>query len=116
MKKEKIKSLMVRRIFILFFIMEFFFLFNYYYLNQSFRHLISTIVRNRAKEIIELLSDTEKIKMERKKARANRTKYMGVSSESLSFGNANQYRGFGNDSFSGSREYYFLLLLFNQKQ
>ncbi|CAJ0636754.1 480_t:CDS:10 [Entrophospora sp. SA101] len=60
-------------------------------------------VRNRAKELTELLSDTDRIKMERKKARANRTKYTGVSSESLSFGSASQYRGFGSDSSGGSR-------------
>ncbi|KAI0232404.1 Epsin-3, clathrin recruitment and traffic between the Golgi and endosome [Massospora cicadina] len=43
-------------------------------------------VKNRAKEIVELLSSTERIKEERKKAKANRTKYIGISSEPSGFG------------------------------
>ncbi|KAF2711918.1 ENTH-domain-containing protein [Pleomassaria siparia CBS 279.74] len=48
-------------------------------------------VRNRAKELAELLSDVERIRSERKKARANRSKFGGVEG------------GMGlNSSFSGS--------------
>jgi len=81
-------------------------------------------VRNRAKEIAELLSDVEKIRTERRKAKANRTKYTGVgndgSSSSSSAGGFNggfsggplsgasfqtqtgsRYGGFGSESLGG---------------
>ena len=60
-------------------------------------------VRNRSKEIVSLLQDDERIAEERKKARAARDKYTGVSSENG--------RGFGSssgryDSYdSGSNRY-----------
>ena len=44
------------------------------------------LVRNRAKELAELLSDSDKIRTERKKAKAARTKYTGVGSDDLSYG------------------------------
>lgn len=59
------------------------------------------LVRNRAKEIAELLNDTEKIRIERKKARQNRNKYQGVGSETLygmGSGGGSRYGGFGSDS------------------
>ncbi len=64
-------------------------------------------VRNRAKELAELLSDVEKIRAERKKSRATRNKYGGLEGGS-SFGSSmsgggGRYGGFsGNDlSFGG---------------
>ena len=57
-------------------------------------------VRNRAKELAELLSDVDKIRAERKKARANRNKFGGVEggggmSGGLSSGS--RYGGFGSE-------------------
>jgi len=52
-------------------------------------------VRNRAKELAELLMDVEKIRGERRKAKANRNKYVGVGSD------AYRYGGFGNSSGGG---------------
>lgn len=62
------------------------------------------LVRNRAKELAELLSDVDKIKAERKKAKHNRNKYTAVSSSSAgggggySGGGSSRYGGFGSDS------------------
>ncbi|RIA90733.1 hypothetical protein C1645_737624 [Glomus cerebriforme] len=68
-------------------------------------------VRNRAKELAELLGDIDKIRQERKKAKANRTKFTGVSSDAIgyggfsgSFSGSSRYGGFGNDSYSFSEE------------
>jgi epsin len=62
-------------------------------------------VRNRAKELVELLADVEKIRLERKKAKANRTKYVGTGNDGLSFGSG-RYGGFGTESLgSYSGEY-----------
>ncbi|CAG8458634.1 119_t:CDS:2 [Ambispora gerdemannii] len=66
-------------------------------------------VRNRARELAELLSDVEKIRTERKKAKANRTKYTSVSSDSLGYGgfggSGSRYGGFsGGDSFGYSED------------
>ena len=58
-------------------------------------------VRNRSKEIVELLSDVEKIRAERRKAKANKTKYTGVSNEGWGpTSTGTRYGGFGSDSFS----------------
>ena len=59
-------------------------------------------VRNRAKELAELLSDVDRIRSDRKKARANRAKYTGVEGGStlgggLS-GSSGRYGGFGSES------------------
>ncbi|KAF2197500.1 ENTH-domain-containing protein [Delitschia confertaspora ATCC 74209] len=65
-------------------------------------------VRNRAKELAELLSDVERIRTERKKARANRNKFGGVEggrmggfSGSGGFssggGSSSRYGGFGSE-------------------
>jgi epsin len=62
-------------------------------------------VRNRAKELTELLSDVERIRAERKKARATRSKYSGVEGgtglgSGLGLGGISsnsRYRGFGSD-------------------
>jgi epsin len=63
-------------------------------------------VRNRAKELAELLSDVERIRAERKKARANRNKFGGVEggagmSGGFSSGggsSSGRYGGFGSES------------------
>ena len=56
-------------------------------------------VREKSRAICELLDDRERLKEEREKARANRGKYGGVSSQRMQgFGSGG---GFGNDSSSG---------------
>jgi len=63
-------------------------------------------VRNRAKELAELLSDVDKIRQERKKARQTKAKYVGVEGGGFSgsMGTGRRFGGFGNDSaeFGGS--------------
>lgn len=61
-------------------------------------------VRNRAKELAELLSDVERIRAERKKSRANRNKFGGVEG-GAGMGGFNNSGGFssGGGSGSGSR-------------
>lgn len=59
-------------------------------------------VRNRAKELADLLSDVDRIRAERKKARATRNKYGGVEGGS-SFGSSSgggRYGGFGSNDAS----------------
>jgi epsin len=58
-------------------------------------------VRNRSKELVELLGDVEKIRQERKKAKSNRSKYVGTGNDGFSSGSGGRYGGFGNDSYSG---------------
>ena len=78
-------------------------------LNGKFIHLylitgISPVlipVRNRSRELVELLSDVEKIRTERRKAKANKHKYTGTGNDGgMSFGS--RYGGFGGggDSFN----------------
>lgn len=78
-------------------------------------HLVNAFgceVRNRAKELAELLGDVERIRQERRKAKQNRNKYSGISGGgggSMS-GGGGRYGGFGSDSYnynggSGSRGY-----------
>ncbi|CAN8101680.1 unnamed protein product [Discula destructiva] len=64
-------------------------------------------VRNRAKELTELLGDVERIRAERKKARANKAKYGGVEgglgrmggfSSGSGGGSSSRYGGFGSDT------------------
>ncbi|WQF86990.1 Putative ENTH domain-containing protein [Colletotrichum destructivum] len=62
-------------------------------------------VRNRAKELAELLSDVERIRTERKKARATKNKYTGVEGGmslgggfSGGSGSGSRYGGFGSES------------------
>jgi len=61
-------------------------------------HFAST-VRNRAKELVELLADVDKIRQERKRAKSNRTKYVGSGNDGYSGGG--RYGGFGNESYGG---------------
>ncbi|KZV64163.1 ENTH-domain-containing protein [Peniophora sp. CONT] len=64
-------------------------------------------VRNRSKELVELLSDVEKIRNERRKAKQNKNKYTGVGNDGMSFtgsfggGGSGRYGGFGSDSLGG---------------
>ncbi|KAL8805724.1 MAG: hypothetical protein Q9182_001757 [Xanthomendoza sp. 2 TL-2023] len=57
-------------------------------------------VRNRSKELTELLSDVERIRTERKKARANRNKFGGVEGGAMSGGlsSNSRYGGFGSET------------------
>lgn len=60
-------------------------------------------VRNRSKELTELLSDVEKIRSERKKARATKNKYGGVEGGlglggGGSMSSSGRYGGFGSES------------------
>jgi epsin len=62
-------------------------------------------VRNRAKELADLLSDVDRIRAERKKARATRNKYTGVEGGAglgggLSTGGS-RYGGFGSEESGG---------------
>ena len=54
-------------------------------------------VRNRAKELAELLGDVDRIRSERKKARANKAKYTGVEGGSGGF-SSGRFGGFGSES------------------
>lgn len=57
-------------------------------------------VRNRAKEIADLLSDVERIRIERRKARQNKAKYQGAGNSDFVPGSGTgRYGGFGSDSF-----------------
>ncbi|TFK27668.1 ENTH-domain-containing protein [Coprinopsis marcescibilis] len=61
-------------------------------------------VRNRAKELVELLSDVEKIRVERRKAKTNRAKFIGVGNDGTGFGSGGgeRYGGFGGEGgYSG---------------
>jgi epsin len=59
------------------------------------------VVRNRAKELAELLSDSEKIRTERRKAKQSKTKYTGVGSDEAGFGGSGKkYGGFGSEDLS----------------
>lgn len=69
-------------------------------------------VRNRAKELTDLLSDVDRIRQERKKARANKQKYTGVEGGASrmggfsggSAGSSSRYGGFGGET-SGSTNF-----------
>lgn len=59
-------------------------------------------VRNRAKELAELLSDVDRIRAERKKARSTRGKYTGLEGGSGFGVSGSRYSGFGSESaYSG---------------
>lgn len=61
-------------------------------------------VRNRSKELTELLSDVDKIRSERKKARNNKNKYSGVEGGAGlggSMSSSSRYGGFGSESAPG---------------
>lgn len=59
----------------------------------------SPAVRNRSKELVELLGDVEKIRAERRKAKNNKNKYTGTGNDAFSFSSGgSRYGGFGSDS------------------
>ncbi|TDL19715.1 ENTH-domain-containing protein [Rickenella mellea] len=63
-------------------------------------------VRNRAKELSELLVDVEKIRGERRKAKSNRNKYVGTGNDGMSFSSGGgRYGGFGNEGYGGGGSY-----------
>ncbi|KAI0718167.1 hypothetical protein C8T65DRAFT_639212 [Cerioporus squamosus] len=65
-------------------------------------------VRNRSKELVDLLGDVEKIRSERRKAKANKHKYTGTGNDAMSFSSGGgRYGGFGSDSlgYGGSGSY-----------
>lgn len=72
-------------------------------------------VRNRSKELTDLLSDVEKIRSERKKARANKKKYAGVEGGAGLGGamsgssSSSRYGGFGSESagFGGATRHVY---------
>ncbi|KAF9221549.1 ENTH-domain-containing protein [Gyrodon lividus] len=64
-------------------------------------------VRNRARELVELLSDVDGIRAERRKAKTNRGKYVGSGNDPMSFTSGNsRYGGFGSDGLGGGSGYY----------
>jgi epsin len=64
-------------------------------------------VRNRARELVELLSDVDAIRTERRKAKTNRNKYVGTGNDPMSFtAGSTRYGGFGSDALGGSSGYY----------
>lgn len=71
----------------------------FHLITHSHVRFVSFLVRQRAKEIVELLSDLDKVRQERRKAKANRNKYIGTGNDSMSFSSSGgRYGGFGNDS------------------
>ncbi|TXT13089.1 hypothetical protein VHUM_01490 [Vanrija humicola] len=58
-------------------------------------------VRNRANEIASMLSDVDKIRQERRKAKANRNKYQGHEGGAFNTSTGSRYGGFGSDSYRG---------------
>ena len=65
-------------------------------------------VRNRSKELAELLSDVDRIRSERRKAKTNRNKFGGVAGGGMSSGissGGSRYGGFGSEESSGYGAY-----------
>src|ERR1700759_723008 len=63
-------------------------------------------VRNRSKELTELLSDVDKIRSERKKSRQTRNKYSGVQGGiGVGVGSSSRYGGFGGETGGHSAGY-----------
>lgn len=72
---------------------------NFHYIDEAGKDQ-GLNVRNRAKELAELLSDVDRIRQERRKARANRQKYQGSGNSDFVPGSGGgRYGGFGSDSF-----------------
>jgi hypothetical protein len=68
---------------------------------SSFHPRVLFLVRNRAKELADLLGDSDKIRTERKKSRASKSKYTGVGSDEGGFGGSGKkYGGFGSEDLS----------------
>ncbi|CAL1713578.1 unnamed protein product [Somion occarium] len=81
---------------------------NFYYVDEKGKDQ-GLNVRNRSRELVELLADVEKIRAERRKAKANKHKYIGTGNDALSFSSGgSRYGGFGSDSvgYGGSSSGY----------
>lgn len=75
---------------------------NFYYVDEKGKDQ-GLNVRNRSRELVELLSDVEKIRTERRKAKTNKHKYTGVGNDPMSFSSGgSRYGGFGSDSLGYS--------------
>ncbi|KAL6304442.1 hypothetical protein BKA93DRAFT_784005 [Sparassis latifolia] len=71
---------------------------NFYYIDDKGKDQ-GLNVRNRSRELVDLLSDVEKIRTERRKAKANKHKYIGSGNDAMSFSSGgSRYGGFGSDS------------------
>ncbi|KAI0770624.1 hypothetical protein C8Q74DRAFT_1369761 [Fomes fomentarius] len=81
---------------------------NFYYVDEKGKDQ-GINVRNRSKELVELLGDVEKIRGERRKAKANKHKYTGTGNDPMSFSSGGgRYGGFGSESLGyggGSSSY-----------
>ncbi|KAH8085998.1 ENTH-domain-containing protein [Cristinia sonorae] len=73
---------------------------NFYYIDEKGKDQ-GLNVRNRSRELVELLGDVEKIRAERRKAKTNKNKYIGTGNDGgMSFNSGGgRYGGFGSDSF-----------------
>lgn len=72
---------------------------NFHYIDEAGKDQ-GLNVRNRAKELSELLSDVDRIRQERRKARSNRQKYQGAGNGDFVPGSGGgRYGGFGSDSY-----------------
>lgn len=74
---------------------------NYTYIDENGKDC-GVNVRHRVKQLIEFIQNDDALREERKKAKKNRDKYVGVSSDGTSFGSANIRF---NNSFSDSPRY-----------
>ncbi|KAH9829721.1 uncharacterized protein C8Q71DRAFT_789745 [Rhodofomes roseus] len=71
---------------------------NFYYVDDKGKDQ-GLNVRNRSKELVDLLSDVDKIRVERRKAKTNKSKYTGIGNDAMSYtSGGGRYGGFGNDS------------------
>ncbi|KZT12171.1 ENTH-domain-containing protein [Laetiporus sulphureus 93-53] len=78
---------------------------NFYYIDDKGKDQ-GLNVRNRSRELVELLSDVDKIRTERRKAKTNKHKYIGTGNDPMSLPpSGGRYGGFGNDSFGYSGGY-----------
>ncbi|KAI0785106.1 hypothetical protein C8Q75DRAFT_776004 [Abortiporus biennis] len=72
---------------------------NFYYIDEKGKDQ-GLNVRNRSKELVELLGDVDKIRAERRKAKNNKNKYIGTGNDGMAFSSGGRYGGFGSDSYS----------------
>ncbi|KAI8882989.1 ENTH-domain-containing protein [Backusella circina FSU 941] len=78
---------------------------NFYYIDEKGKDE-GINIRNRAQEIVDLLSNTDKIRTERKLAKKNRSKYTGVSSEANRYASGSGGMGSGGSSGGGGSRYF----------
>lgn len=77
---------------------------NFYYVEPETAKDVGINVRTRAAELSELLNDVDRIRTERRKARANRAKFAGGGSgrDFVSGSGAGRYAGFSSDQYFGN--------------